>query len=82
MLSNESFVLLYGVLKEVPGRKSATREHELQVNFQELFILPSPGVADSILNEGVYPDVLLDNRCIAILGENTSKIVIMISVMT
>ncbi|XP_050520479.1 asparagine--tRNA ligase, cytoplasmic [Daktulosphaira vitifoliae] len=82
MLSTESSVLLYGILKEVPEGKSAPGGHELQVDFWELVTLAPPGGADSILNEDAHPDVLLDNRHIAIRGENTSKILLMRSIVT
>ncbi|XP_015379985.1 PREDICTED: asparagine--tRNA ligase, cytoplasmic [Diuraphis noxia] len=82
MLSTESSVLLFGVLKEVPEGKSAPGGHELQVDYWELITLAPPGGADSILNEDANPDVLLDNRHIAIRGENTSKILLMRSVVT
>ncbi|KAL4084454.1 hypothetical protein QTP88_028268 [Uroleucon formosanum] len=82
MLSTESSVLLFGVLKEVPEGKSAPGGHELQVDYWELITLAPPGGADSILNEDANPEVLLDNRHIAIRGENTSKILLMRSVVT
>jgi hypothetical protein len=40
------------------------------VDYWELVNLAPPGGADSILNEDANPDVLLDNRHIAIRGEN------------
>ncbi|XP_046686122.1 asparagine--tRNA ligase, cytoplasmic-like [Homalodisca vitripennis] len=81
VLSTESSVLLYGVLKEVPEGKSAPGGHELQVDYWELVGLAPAGGADSILNEDAHPDVQLDNRHIMIRGENTSKILKMRSVI-
>jgi len=40
------------------------------VDYWELVTLAPPGGADSILNEDAHSDVLLDNRHIAIRGEN------------
>lgn len=40
------------------------------MDYWELVTLAPPGGADSILNEDAHPDVLLDNRHIAIRGEN------------
>lgn len=40
------------------------------MDYWELVTLAPPGGADSILNEDAHSDVLLDNRHIAIRGEN------------
>lgn len=82
VLSTESSVQLFGVLKAVPEGKSAPGGHELNVDYWELIGLAPPGGADSILNEEAHPDVQLDNRHIMIRGENTSKIMKMRSVLT
>ncbi|XP_053694291.1 asparagine--tRNA ligase, cytoplasmic [Sabethes cyaneus] len=74
VLSTESSVRLFGVLKEVPEGKTAPGGHELHVDYWELIGLAPAGGADSILNEEAHPDVQLDNRHIMIRGENTSKI--------
>lgn len=81
VLSTESSVLLYGILKAVPDGKMAPGGHELQVDYWELVGLAPPGGADSILNENALPDVQLDNRHIMIRGENTSRILKMRSVV-
>ncbi|EDW72681.1 uncharacterized protein Dwil_GK17133 [Drosophila willistoni] len=81
MLSTESAVALYGVLKPVPDGKSAPGDLELHVDFWELIGLAPPGGADAILNEEAHPDVQLDNRHIMIRGENTSKVLKMRSVV-
>lgn len=81
VLSTESSVALYGILKAVPEGKTAPGGHELQVDYWELIGLAPPGGADSILNEEALPDVQLDNRHIMIRGENTSRILKMRSVV-
>ncbi|CAH0559434.1 unnamed protein product [Brassicogethes aeneus] len=81
MLSTESSVVLYGVLKAVPEGKTAPGGHELHVDFWELIGLAPPGGADSILNEQALPDVQAENRHIMIRGENTSKVLLMRSVL-
>ncbi|KAK9506665.1 hypothetical protein O3M35_008557 [Rhynocoris fuscipes] len=81
VLSTESTVLLYGVVKPLPEGKTAPGGHEMQVDYWELLGLAPPGGADSILNEEALPDVQLDNRHIMIRGENTSKILKMRSIV-
>lgn len=51
------------------------------MDYWELIGLAPPGGADSILNEEAHPDVQLENRHIMIRGENTSKVLIMRSVL-
>ncbi|EDW40488.1 GL25269 [Drosophila persimilis] len=81
VLSTESSVVLYGILKAVPSGKIAPGGHELHVDYWELIGLAPPGGADAILNEEALPDVQLDNRHIMIRGENTSKVLKMRSVV-
>ncbi|KYN36647.1 Asparaginyl-tRNA synthetase, cytoplasmic [Trachymyrmex septentrionalis] len=81
-LATEAAVQLFGILKAVPEGKNAPGGHELSVDYWELVGPSPPGGADSILNEEALPDVQLDNRHIMIRGENTSRILIMRSVLT
>lgn len=81
-LATEATVQLFGTLKAVPEGKSAPGGHELCVDFWRLVAGAPPGGADSILNEEALPDVQLDNRHIMIRGENTSRILIMRSILT
>lgn len=80
-LSTESAVELFGTLKIVPEGKTAPGGHELCVDYWKLIGPAPPGGADSILNDEAQPDVQLDNRHIMIRGENTSRILIMRSVL-
>ncbi|XP_011702286.1 PREDICTED: asparagine--tRNA ligase, cytoplasmic [Wasmannia auropunctata] len=81
ILATEASVQLFGVLKALPEGKNAPGGHELCVDYWKLIGLSPPGGADSILNEEALPDVQLDNRHIMIRGENTSRILMMRSVL-
>ncbi|XP_025832709.1 asparagine--tRNA ligase, cytoplasmic [Agrilus planipennis] len=81
VLSTESSIHLYGIIKKVPDGKQAPGGHELLVDYWELIGLAPPGGADAVLNEEALPDVLAENRHILIRGENTSKILRMRSVL-
>ncbi|XP_076664563.1 asparagine--tRNA ligase isoform X2 [Andrena cerasifolii] len=80
-LSTEASVQVFGTLKIVPEGKNAPNGHELHVDYWRLIGASPPGGADSILNEEALPDVQLDNRHIMIRGENTSRILIMRSIL-
>ncbi|KZC14326.1 Asparagine--tRNA ligase, cytoplasmic [Dufourea novaeangliae] len=80
-LSTEASIEVFGTLQIVPDGKNAPNGHELHVDYWKLIGLSPPGGADSILNEEALPDVQLDNRHIMIRGENTSRILIMRSVL-
>lgn len=81
-LNTEAAIELIGTLKAVPEGKTAPGGHELIVDYWKLIGPSPPGGADSILNEEAHPDVQLDNRHIMIRGENTSRILMMRSVLT
>ncbi|XP_046749259.1 asparagine--tRNA ligase, cytoplasmic [Diprion similis] len=81
-LSTESAVELFGTLKTVPEGKVAPGGHELHVDFWKLIGSAPAGGAETILNEEAQSDVQLDNRHIMIRGENTSRVLMMRSVLT
>lgn len=80
-LSTEASVQVSGILKTVPEGKNAPNGHELHVDYWKLVGTSPPGGADSILNEEALPDIQLDNRHIMIRGENTSRVLIMRSIL-
>lgn len=81
VLSTESSVKFFGYIKEIPEGKNAPGGHELHVDYWELVGLAPAGGADAILNEEALPDVQAENRHIMIRGENTSKVLMMRSVL-
>ncbi|XP_043464187.1 asparagine--tRNA ligase, cytoplasmic [Leptopilina heterotoma] len=81
-LNTEASVDLRGTLKIVPEGKTAPGGHELVVDYWKLIGASPPGGADSILNEEAQVDVQLDNRHIMIRGENTSRVLVMRSILT
>ncbi|XP_076303166.1 asparagine--tRNA ligase isoform X1 [Lasioglossum baleicum] len=80
-LSTEASIEVCGTLEIVPEGKNAPNGHELHVDYWKLIGSAPAGGADSILNEEALPDVQLDNRHIMIRGENTSRILMMRSVL-
>ncbi|XP_057342190.1 asparagine--tRNA ligase, cytoplasmic [Microplitis mediator] len=81
LLNTEASVELFGTLKKLPEGKTAPGGHELSVDYWKLIGNSPPGGADSILNEEAHPDVQLDNRHIMIRGENTSRVLLMRSIL-
>ncbi|XP_058802361.1 asparagine--tRNA ligase, cytoplasmic [Phymastichus coffea] len=82
VLNTEATIHFFGTIKKVPEGKTAPGGIELIVDYWKLIGNAPPGGADAILNEEAHPDVQLDNRHIMIRGENTSRILIMRSVLT
>ncbi|XP_031840261.1 asparagine--tRNA ligase isoform X1 [Nomia melanderi] len=80
-LSTEASIEVFGTLNIVPEGKNAPNGHELHVDYWRLIGSSPPGGADSILNEEAHPDVQLDNRHMMIRGENTSRILMVRSVL-
>ncbi|KAJ1978113.1 asparagine--tRNA ligase [Dimargaris xerosporica] len=76
MLTLESTVTVYGVIKELPEGKTAPDNHEMVVDYWEL-IHRAPGGDEayaSQLNEESDPFVLLNNRHLVIRGETASAV--------
>uniref|UniRef100_A0A8D1IGF1 Asparagine--tRNA ligase, cytoplasmic n=1 Tax=Sus scrofa TaxID=9823 RepID=A0A8D1IGF1_PIG len=82
VLSTESSVAVYGMLKLTPKGKQAPGGHELSCDFWELIGLAPAGGADNLINEESDVDVQLNNRHMMIRGENMSKILKARSVIT
>lgn len=76
-LSLESSIHVYGVIKKVPGDKSAPGGVELLVDYLEI-IGQAPVDADAFsnqLNAEAGPDVLCDLRHLVIRGNNASSVI-------
>ncbi|XP_041464724.1 asparagine--tRNA ligase, cytoplasmic-like [Lytechinus variegatus] len=82
ILSTESTVTLYGVLKEVPEGKSAPGGHELHVDYWSLIHAAPAGGVDNVVNEESHIDVQLDQRHMMMRGETLSKIMRVRSTVT
>lgn len=74
ILSTESTVALYGVIKELPEGKTAPGGHELICDYWELVGAAPAGGADNLVNEESHIDVQLDQRHMMLRGEHLSKI--------
>lgn len=81
ILSTESTVTLYGVLKEVMEGKTAEGGHELLVDFWELVGEAPAGGVETEINQESHPDVQLDKRHLMLRGENTSKVLKLLSIL-
>ncbi|XP_033749836.1 asparagine--tRNA ligase, cytoplasmic-like [Pecten maximus] len=81
LLSTEAAICVYGKISVVPEGKTAPDGHELNADFWELIGASPPGGAENVLNEDANVDVQLDNRHMMVRGENTSKVLMMRSVV-
>ncbi|XP_063954487.1 asparagine--tRNA ligase, cytoplasmic-like [Lytechinus pictus] len=82
ILSTESTVTLYGILKSVPEGKEAPGGLELVVDYWTLMGVAPAGGAENIVNEESHIDVQLDQRHMMMRGETLSKIMRVRSVVT
>jgi len=81
LLNLEATVTLYGVIEEVPEGKSAPGGIELQVDFWELIGNAPAGGIDHELNAESNVDIQLDKRHLRLRGENTSKVLLLRSLL-
>ncbi|KAF7244057.1 hypothetical protein EG68_10483 [Paragonimus skrjabini miyazakii] len=81
-LSPESTLVVYGMLAQVPAGKAAPGGMELQADYWELIGKAPAGGIDHVLNVESDVDVLLDNRHLVIRGENNSKVLRAVSIIS
>ncbi|XP_033929186.1 asparagine--tRNA ligase, cytoplasmic-like [Melopsittacus undulatus] len=74
VLSTESSVAVYGMLRLVPPGKQAPGGHELHCDYWQVVGLAPPGGADNVLNEAADVDVQLNQRHILLRGEAMAKV--------
>ncbi|KAH8856934.1 Asparagine--tRNA ligase isoform 1 [Schistosoma japonicum] len=79
-LSPESTVKVYGVVKQLPAGKSAPGGIELVADYWMVIGNAPAGGVDSVLTVESDIDTQLDNRHLVIRGENTAKVLRLISI--
>ncbi|VEL23139.1 unnamed protein product [Protopolystoma xenopodis] len=68
-------------MHRVPEGQSAPGGLELQADYWRLLGSAPPGGIDTVLTSGSEIDLQLDNRHLMIRGENTSKILRLVSIV-
>ncbi len=81
-MATEATVTVYGELQAVQEGHEAPGGHELVADYWQLMGASPAGGIDNILNVESDVDVQLDNRHMLIRGENTSKTLRLISIIT
>ncbi|CAL8068363.1 unnamed protein product [Calicophoron daubneyi] len=81
-LQTESSLVVYGTIHRVPAGKAAPGGMELQADYWELIGKAPAGGIDHVLNVESDVDVQMDNRHLVIRGENTSKVLKVVSIIS
>ncbi|CAH8866961.1 unnamed protein product [Trichobilharzia szidati] len=79
-LSPESTIEIYGTIKQLPAGKSAPGGIELLADYWSVIGKAPAGGVDSVLTAKSDIDTQLDNRHLVIRGENTTKVLRLLSI--